>query len=61
MEPVFDKLTASLYFVYTTLSTTGYGDIVPATSTEFLLTFIFMSAGVTFYSLVYSTIISKMD
>lgn len=61
MEPVFDKLVGSLYFVYATVSTTGYGDIVPASSTEFLLAFIFMSAGVTFYSLVYSTIIAKMD
>jgi hypothetical protein len=61
MEPVFDKLVGSLYFVYATVSTTGYGDIVPATSTEFLLAFIFMFAGVTFYSLVYSTIIAKME
>lgn len=61
MEPVFDKLVGSLYFVYATVSTTGYGDIVPSTATEFLLAFIFMSAGVTFYSLVYSTIIGKME
>ena len=61
VEPVFDKLVASLYFVYATVSTTGYGDIVPSTATEFFLAFIFMSAGVTFYSLVYSTIIAKME
>lgn len=61
VEPVFDKLVGSLYFVYATVSTTGYGDIVPSTATEFFLAFIFMSAGVTFYSLVYSTIIAKME
>lgn len=61
VEPVFDKFVGSLYFIYATISTTGYGDIVPSTATEFFLTFIFMSTGVTFYSLVYSTIIGKME
>ena len=30
-EPWFDRFCASLYYVYSTISTTGYGDIVPGT------------------------------
>jgi hypothetical protein len=47
--------------VYTTVTTTGYGDIVPDTSPEFAMTFFFMFGGVTFHSLIYSTIISKLE
>ena len=32
--------TASLYFVFSTLSTTGYGDIVPSTVDEYIFTFV---------------------
>lgn len=49
-----------MYYIYTTVTTTGYGDIIPKTNGEFLMTFLFMVGGVTFYSLIYSTIIAKL-
>ena len=30
-DDLFDRYMASLYYTYTTLTTTGYGDIVPVT------------------------------
>lgn len=50
-----------MYYVYTTVSTTGYGDIVPDTAPEFTMTFLFMFGGVSFYSIIYSTIIRKLE
>jgi hypothetical protein len=61
LEPIHDKFWASMYYVYTTVSTTGYGDIVPDTTPEFAMTFLFMFGGVTFYSLIYSTIMRKLE
>lgn len=58
-EPTHDKFWASLYFVYSTVTTTGYGDITPDTNFEFFQTLIFMFCGVIFYSFVYSSIVSK--
>lgn len=58
-ESTHDRFWASLYFVYSTVTTTGYGDILPDTNLEFLQTLIFMFCGVIFYSFVYSSIVSK--
>jgi len=58
-EQVFDRYCASLYYVYTTMSTTGYGDIIPKTFEEGLLTIILIFSGVTFYSLIYSQMLLK--
>lgn len=55
-----EKYTASLYYVYSTITTTGYGDIVPLTQTEFIMTLIFMGAGVTFHSLIFSKIMEGL-
>lgn len=60
-EPEFDKYIVSLYFIYTTMTTTGYGDILPGTISEYLLTSIFMILGVLFYSIIYSNITNKLD
>jgi len=60
-EAPIDRFVASLYYVYTTVSTTGYGDIVPGTSTEYLVTLIFMGAGVSFHSLIYTRIMIKLN
>jgi hypothetical protein len=56
-EGVFERFCASLYYVYSTITTTGYGDIVPLTPPEYLMTYLFIFGGVTFHSLVYSRIL----
>lgn len=60
-EPTHDRFWASLYYVYSTFTTTGYGDIVPHTNIEFLVTIIMMMLGVLFYSYLYTTIINKFE
>ena len=60
-EPTHDKFWASLYYIYSTMTTTGYGDIVPGNKTEYLQTVCFMAVGVTFHSIIYSTILRKID
>lgn len=60
-ETTHDRFWASLYYVYSTVTTTGYGDLGPNSVSEFTLTIMFMIFGVVFYSLVYTTIIAKFD
>ena len=56
-----DKYWASLYYTYTTATTTGYGDIVPEDTDEFYLTIIMNFAGVIFYSYLFNYIIYQID
>lgn len=54
----------SIYFVFTTLTTVGYGDIVAFTKEERIFALIIMSFGVAFYSYTISnlsTIIASID
>lgn len=60
-EPTHDRFWASLYYIYATMTTTGYGDITPQTKQEFALTVMFMAFGVTFHSLIYTTILKKIE
>lgn len=60
-ESVHDRFWASLYYTYSTVTTTGYGDLTPNSVSEFVLTIGFMTFGVVFYSLVYTMIIQKFD
>jgi len=60
-EGLDDRYYASLYFIYTTLTTTGYGDIVPFTFGEMLATVIFTFVGVTVHSVIYSSMLQKFD
>jgi len=60
-EQLWDRYCASLYYIYTTFSTTGYGDIVPGTTEEFIATIIFIISGVTFHSLIFTTIMDKIN
>ena len=60
-EHTLDKFWASMYYIYSTFTTTGYGDISPHTNTEFAMTIIMMILGIVFYSFLYSTIINKLD
>lgn len=50
-----------MYYVYSTVTTTGYGDILPDTSQEFFMTMAFMGCGVTFYSIIYTIIIRRIE
>ena len=59
-EAWYDRYWASLYYIYTTFTTTGYGDIVPNTSDEFLFTIIIVCVGVSFYSYVFSHMMLKL-
>ena len=60
-ESLGDQYLASLYYIYTTLTTTGYGDIVPDTDTEFFLTILAMASGVTFHSMIYTLMLAKFE
>ncbi|OMJ88498.1 hypothetical protein SteCoe_9531 [Stentor coeruleus] len=52
------KYLKSLYFSITILTTVGFGDIVPYTSSEMILCIAWMSLGIGFYSAIVSTISS---
>jgi len=56
-----DRYFASMYYIYTTFTTTGYGDIVPNTTFEFMFTILIVSIGVTFYSYVFSHMMGKIN
>ena len=51
-----DAYIASLYWTITTLATVGYGDIIPTTSMERIVAVIWMLVGVSFYSLMVSSL-----
>lgn len=50
--PVLEQYLLSLYWVSTTLTTVGYGEFVPYTNLEKVLTILLMGFGVGFYSYV---------
>lgn len=52
------KYLRSLYFIITILTTVGFGDIVPYTSSEIILCICWMILGIGFYSTIVSTISS---
>ena len=59
-----DLYIASLFWTITTLSTVGYGDIVPATSVERILAITWMLFGVCFFSFTIgslSTMLNSID
>lgn len=60
-EQLWDRYCASLYYVYSTLTTTGYGDIVPATNLEYAITIFYMAVGVTFHSFIYTHMLEKFE
>ena len=58
------KYIASLYWVFTTLTTVGFGDILPGTISEKIFAICWMTFGVAFYSYTIgslSTIMANMD
>jgi hypothetical protein len=63
-EPKSAQYIASIYWAFTTLSTVGYGDIVPKTPSERVFGIIWMMLGVGFYSFTIgslTSILSNMD
>lgn len=60
-ESQFDRYVTSFYFTFTTMTTTGYGDITPATNSEFFLTLVFMFVGVIIHSLVFGSIFEAIE
>jgi len=52
------KLATTCYFSITTLSTVGYGDLVPVTQLEMVFDIMIMLAGVAFFSFVMGQFIS---
>lgn len=59
-EPFFDRYMASFYYIYSTVTTTGYGDITPFTFYENLLTIFTQLIGVVFYSFTYNKIFQSL-
>ncbi|CDW72458.1 cation channel family protein [Stylonychia lemnae] len=60
----YDRLIISCYFALTTLSTVGYGDLVPQTQVEMIFGILVMLCGVGFFSYIMSSfieIISNYD
>ena len=56
----FDQYIISFYWCVQTLTTVGFGDICSYTSTEFILTMIWMLMGVIFYAYLVSNITNVM-
>ena len=55
---------SSLYFIFSTLTTVGYGDIVPLTNEEKVFTVLVMAFGIAFYSILIgkiNSILSSLD
>lgn len=48
----------SMYYVFTTITTLGYGDIISYTKTEIIITIILMFLGVGFYSILIGILMS---
>ena len=61
MEPNVDKYLAVIYFIYTTLTTTGYGDLVPVTIQERLICQVFMSLGVMMFAYIFDKMLTEMQ
>jgi CRP-like cAMP-binding protein len=56
-----DQYMASLYWTVTTLSTVGYGDIVPSTSLERIVSIFWMIFGLCFFSFTVSSLSSMLN
>ena len=60
-EPVYDRYVASMYFVFQTITTVGYGDIGVQTQIEFGLAIFLMFVGVLFYSNILSELLGLIN
>jgi len=57
----FDRYVVSMYFIFQTITTVGYGDIGVKTKTEFVLAIFFMFTGVLFYSNILSELLEVIN
>lgn len=55
-----DQYIVSVYFVFTTLTTVGYGDNLPITNIEKIFTIILMCFGISFYSFMIGSLASSI-
>ena len=59
-EPTIDRYFSSLYFIYTTLTTVGYGDLTPVTILEKTMALGLMSLGVIIFAYVFQKMLDEM-
>ena len=55
-SPLFDKYVGTLYFIFTTLATVGYGDFIPVTLSERLVVCVIMLVGTTSFGYLIASI-----
>jgi hypothetical protein len=58
---MFDRYVASMYFIFQTITTVGYGDIGVETRVEFGIAIFLMFTGVLFYSNILSELLELID
>jgi hypothetical protein len=56
-----EKYVASVYWALTTMSTIGYGDIVPTNTPERLITMVVMVMGTAIYAYGITSVITNMS
>ena len=56
----YESYIASIYYVFTTLTTVGYGDIVPISNIEKIFAMVLMGFGVGFYSYMIGSLTTSL-
>lgn len=60
-EATADRYVSVMYFVYTTMTTTGYGDLTPNTISERLMGLGMMSIGVIIFAYIFQKMLDEMQ
>ena len=60
-EGLWERYWISYYFVYTTITTTGYGDVVPSTQLEFMFSIVLVLTGVVLQSFILKVMLTKVE